>query len=207
MSRHLELMKLADGELEPDVAEKLSAELTDEELALLEGVEQIGDFVSVLADHQAGVADDIADRVMAKIDEDEPRPALRGIPGGAEREPTAMLEPGERRAQVLFISGVVLAAAAAVLLWVSFQSESSTRSPVAQVPTAGVPVATPSPVAGRAAPAVQAAQEDEAAPAASIEAVDFGNQAGSIFMVPAGEETTPVVWLVDDAPGGRMEPL
>jgi len=207
MSRHQELMKLADGELEPDVAERLSEELTDEELALLDGVEQVGDFVRALADHQAGAADDIADQVMAKIDEEGGRPALREIQGGANRETTAVPEPGERRSQVLFISGVVLAAAAAVLLWVSFHGESQAPSRVATAPTAVVPVATPSPVVGEGAPAVQVAQEDEAAPAASIEAVDFGNRAGTIFMVPAGEETTPVVWLVDDAPGARMEPL
>jgi hypothetical protein len=143
---------------------------------------------------------------MAKLDEDGARPALREIPGGADREPAPALEPGERRSQVLFIVGIGLAAAAAVLLWVSFQGERQTPAPVAKAPTTSVPTETPSPVA-EGAPAVQLAQEDEAAPAASIEAVDFGNHGGSIFLVPAGEETTPVVWLVDDAQGGRMEPL
>ena len=51
------------------------------------------------------------------------------------------------------------------------------------------------------------AKLDYADLAATIEAVDFGNRAGTIFMVPAGDQSTPVVWLVDEAPSGRMEPL
>ena len=39
-------------------------------------------------------------------------------------------------------------------------------------------------------------------PAVAIEMVDFGEQAGSVFVVEAGDSVTPVVWLVDDARAG-----
>ena len=48
---------------------------------------------------------------------------------------------------------------------------------------------------------------DDGPPAASIEAVDFGNHPGTIFMVPAGDESTPVIWLEDEPAGARMERL
>lgn len=47
----------------------------------------------------------------------------------------------------------------------------------------------------------------EAGPGAAIESVDFGGGGGSIFMVQAGQDTTPVVWLTDPHEEARGEPL
>jgi hypothetical protein len=41
----------------------------------------------------------------------------------------------------------------------------------------------------------------------AIESVDFGVRGGSIFMVQAGEGTTPVVWLSEPEEEVRSEPL
>jgi hypothetical protein len=70
-------------------------------------------------------------------------------------------------------------------------------------------VAIPSPTPRETASAPAEIAESEGTTAAAIESIDFGSQNGAIFMVPAGTETTPVVWLTDDAAedGDRMEPL
>jgi hypothetical protein len=206
MSRHLELMKLHDDELEPDAARELEAELTDEELAVLEGLEQLGDVVRALADDASAPADGIADAVMERLSSAEPAPELSLLAGGAPVGRPAAREPAaaKSRAQVLLFSGLGLAAAALALLFIGSRGEPEQPARVAEPSLVTAPSSRPEPTA--AEPELAAA-EDEVAPAASIEAVDFGNQAGTIFLVPAGEETTPVVWLVDDAPGARMEPL
>ena len=49
---------------------------------------------------------------------------------------------------------------------------------------------------------------EEFVPGASIESVDFGTRNGTVFMVSAGENAIPVVWLVDEpALGGERSKL
>ncbi|MCE7888933.1 MAG: hypothetical protein DYH12_04375, partial [Sorangiineae bacterium PRO1] len=93
---------------------------------------------------------------------------------------------------------------AAAALWLSTPPpEPSAPLPVAAPVKPSLPAeatsATPAPVAELT--------DEDVDPAATIEAVDFGNRGGSIFMVPAGAESTPVVWLVDEPAGARVEPL
>ena len=93
----------------------------------------------------------------------------------------------------------------AVALWVT--------TPKAPAPSAPAPLAasfaSPTAPVSPSAPTESLPEppDEDADLAATIEAVDFGNQPGSIFMVPAGEESTPVVWLEDEPAGARMEPL
>lgn len=207
MSRQLDLMKLHDGELSAEEIEALERELGDDDLALLEGLEQVGDVVRALAEDQGGAADGIADGVMAELERDgRVAPRLEVLPGGSAGDQGELPKPRAGGASALpFVAGA-MALAAAVLLYIGFANRPNEPGPVAR-PTAAEPATpavatalTPEPLAGAVA-------EEEAAPAASIEAVDFGNQPGSIFMVPAGDETTPVVWLVDEPTSARMEPL
>ncbi len=44
-------------------------------------------------------------------------------------------------------------------------------------------------------------------PPLAIERVDLGGRSGAIFLVSAGDIETPVVWLNDDEPGGRIRNL
>jgi hypothetical protein len=67
----------------------------------------------------------------------------------------------------------------------------------------------PSPPAAPSERAEALESESEPDTGASIEAVDFGAQNGTIFMVATGPQVTPVVWLVDESAGsgGKMKPL
>jgi len=201
VSRQLELMQLHDSELPPERAAELEGELTQDELDALEGLEQLGDVVQALAEEMGDPASDISDVVMARIDAGEAKP-LTVVEGGAEgsQRPAASERTVVRR--LVVGASIALAAAAAAVLWVSAGAGPTPSDPVAVSPQpTRAPVAQPVPVET----GVEA--EDESSPAAAIEAVDFGSQPGSIFLVPAGEQTTPVVWLVDESTDARMEPL
>ncbi|HEX6274312.1 MAG TPA: hypothetical protein VFZ53_14825 [Polyangiaceae bacterium] len=54
------------------------------------------------------------------------------------------------------------------------------------------------PAASRISPELAAASS----PAVAIESVDFGERAGTVFVVETGSSATPVVWLSDDARAG-----
>jgi len=206
MTRSRELMLLHDQELSAEEALDIEASLSDEERELLAGLEQVGDFVRAADQEKVDAFSGVADSVMAAIEADTARaaepPGLRMPKLEAANDQVPVR--ARRNSNVVWV-GVGLAAAAAAAVWISTPA----REPPAPLPVAA-PVATPVPSATAPEPAPELAAEateDDGAPAASIEAVDFGNQPGSIFMVPAGEETTPVVWLVDEPAAGRIEPL
>jgi len=136
--------------------------------------------------------------VMARIEHEETTLGQSGEVVQLRPQPAS--RPAGRATVV--VVGLALAAAAAAVLWVRSASPPPDPAPL---PVASVHAPKPE-VPAPPPPAVETAEE-EPSPAASIEAVDFGNSAGSIFMVPAGDETTPVVWLVDDPASARMEPL
>jgi Ni,Fe-hydrogenase maturation factor len=48
---------------------------------------------------------------------------------------------------------------------------------------------------------VATAADNDPEPAVSIDAVDFGANAGTIFYVPSDHGTTTVVWVSDDEAG------
>ncbi len=191
MKRHLDLMRLHDGDLDADEAAELTASLDAEDQAILDGLTDLGETLR-LAESHSDI--DLTGDIMARLDE-EPLAEVKQLPSMPMRRYLA--------------GGLVLAAAAAVALWMSSSGKSEPTTPVARrapvvqqarTQDLGVPVVEPTPAPD---------EESEGPAAAAIEAVDFGNRAGSIFMVPAGEETTPVVWLEDESAEGhaRVEPL
>lgn len=205
MSRQLDLMRLYDDELGPEEAAELEKSLTPEDRELLAGLEQVGDVVRALERDEVTRFEGVADAVLAAIEAD-PAPA-KVVPLGPRVE-SGGEAPSSRhrraRSGPVVILGLGLAAAAAAALWMSTPGpQPTTPAPVAvsvrPAPPAEAPSAAPEPTAELG--------DEDADPAASIEAVDFGNQGGTIFMVPAGEESTPVVWLVDEPASARMEPL
>lgn len=199
MNRHLELMKLHDGEASEEEARALEEALSADDRAVLGGLEQVGDFVRAHSAAGASPADSIADSVMAALEREPGSP--EATPRKVEPKLEVVKGGGSRGRAAAWGAGVALALAAAGVLWLRSAEEPAPRAPVAQAPQPSLP----EPVVE--APSVAPAIEEENEPAAAIESVDFGNQAGTIFMVPAGEETTPVVWLVDEPAGARMEPL
>lgn len=199
-----DLMLLHDGELDADAEAELLAALEADEAARaeLDGLVQLGDFLreahaSVPVHAPADVSADrpfvsVADSVLAALDE----PALRGVPQAPER-PVALASQRERGWVVAV--GVTLAAAAAGVLWLRSSHPVESASPTASLSRPTAPEA-PS-VAG---PPTPAAEEDPVA----IVSVDFGGNDGTIFVV--GDESTPVVWLADDAvpaEDAKMGPL
>ncbi|MEZ4373435.1 MAG: hypothetical protein R3B07_21615 [Polyangiaceae bacterium] len=188
---HRDLMLLHDGELDGDaeaqILEALDADL--EAQAQLAGLEQLGDFLREA--HGTAVEPDftsIADSVMERLDE----PALRST--GSKRVPA----PVQRERGWVVAVGVTLAAAAAGILWLKSSHPVEPVPPVASLARPAVPQApsTPGPK--------PVAEEEPVA----IVSVDFGGSDGTIFVV--GDESTPVVWLADDAvPAGdaKMGPL
>lgn len=178
------LMRYYDGELPPGEAAEVERALAEhpEALAIVDGLAQLGDVVRALGDGRAGSADAIADDVMARLDA---TPPLAAVPRAATAS-----------RWTLPAVGVTLAAAAAAALWLS-------REPLPEPLVAQAPTAQPAPLAPPAPPPEPVfAPEEDTLPAVAIEAVDFGTHNGAIFMVSAGQDATPVVWLTDDAESG-----
>ena len=181
---HLRLMRAYDGELSSDEAAAL---LQDEDArALALQWDQVGDALRLYAVQDGHRADCLADRVVEALDADAARPKRH--PRGRE---WGIAVAGAAAAGVLIAIVGVLGGPT------SSQSELVT---VERLPGAQTVSAVPSDPFGPA---------DADGAGVSIEVVDFGAQQGTIFMVSAGQETTPVVWLVDDASEGgeRLEPL
>lgn len=188
-----DLMLLHDGELDAEAEAELLAQLEADEAAQVElaGLQQLGDFLreAEATAEEPGFAS-VADAVLERLDE----PALRSV----EESPLEpKLEPAGRERGWVVAVGVALAAAAAGLLWM--------RS--------GHPVESPPPTANLVQPAAEVPSAPGPAPVAeedpvAIVSVDFGGNDGTIFVV--GDESTPVVWLADDAApaeGAKMGPL
>ena len=195
------LMRYFDGELEASEAREVEAWLEsspDGKLMLL-GWERVGDAVRAIGDDVGASGADIADAVMARIDEAPGAGNVRAI---------------QRRGTLRWLAavpaiGLSIAAAAAVAIYLRPPASPSSAAGVASI--ARVAPERASPAVESASVVAMAAADTERG--ASIESVDFGAIGGSIFMVPndqsSEESETPVVWLMDDAAPeeGRMAPL
>ena len=216
---HQTLMRYFDGELtaeeEAEVERYLRAD--PEARRFADNLELLGDVVRDAAMKRASAHDDLADSVMARLDAEVPGAALpvqqapRPLDAG---RPRLAAVNGRSPAKVAALVGVSLALAAGAALVLRTTGPSRPEL-VSQGPTASTSAAQYAPkhaeelAAGSADAAERAAPESSAS--ASIETVDFGSSAGTIFLAGEedGEETTPVVWVMDE-PGpspGRMEPL
>lgn len=211
MSRALQeqLMQLHDDELAPEQLAALEKRVAEdpEAAGVLRGLEQVGQALRGVAEEQGTGAEQIADLVMARIDaEDGERSAEPGSDAGARVLPLSR----RWRHTVPTVAGVLALAAAAVLV---ARSGALARHPAVEGPphTSAHLVAqarSAAPKAPVAEPAPAPAEAD-GAPSVAIETVDFGSHDGTIFMVSAGDDATPVVWLTDEPAetGSGMEPL
>jgi hypothetical protein len=194
------VMRYFDGELSDEEAADVEARLNSDPDAarLLTDLDRLSGLIREDALTRGLRHDDLADAVMARLEQQSAAPA--------SSRPKLVAPSRARRISAAVGISVAMAAAAAVMVRV--RSLPSPHADGHGTSSALIPRELPAsdPLA------VTSRFEEEPrgdAPAAAIEAVDFGAHAGSIFMVPEGEETTPVVWLVDE-PGpslGRMEPL
>lgn len=176
-------MRYYDGELSPAEAEQVERLLARDEIARarLAETERLGDAIRHWAELRANAQGDLTEAVMARIDaENAPRPRRAGA-----------------SLRVLPVVASALALAAAIAIFVSKRSSPDERGLVP-----GVARPAPSLQAGSDASvrevAVGSRVAPVAAPAVSIETVDFGDGHGSIFVVSSERGDTPVVWLSDD---------
>jgi len=193
VSREL-LMRYHDGEVSDEEARVVEAAL-EQEPALLEELEaysELGSFVRVWGQGRVADSFDVADSVMQKL---EP--------------PMARVHPLWPRVATWVSLGVAIAAGS-VLVVRSWSAPPVTPGAPSAM-KAGQPAALA--LSAAAVPEVSAALEEEPKPPpATIESVDFGVNAGTVFVVSTDSSETPVVWMPDDAEpdeddGDRSESL
>ncbi len=202
------LMQLYDDELGLDEAAELDQRVVDdpEAAAVLRGLEQVGSVLREAAEADGGAADDIAARVMACIEAEEP----------ATRTPTAaghrrgVLVTGRWRHAIPVAAGVLALAAGALLVarW-GAPAHHPVVKQAARTSARVMPRHVDKPLPTVATKPEPGAAVADNPPPVAIETVDFGSHDGAIFMVSAGEDSTPVVWLTDEpaAADSRTKPL
>lgn len=193
VSREL-LMRYHDAEVSEDEARAVEAAL-EQEPALVEALEayaELGNFVRASSDSRAVQSFDISDRVMS---------AIAAVPQRTARPPARVHSLLPRIATWVSLGAAIAAGSVLVARsWSAPQSAVGGRG-------AHVAAGEHSPLAPSAAPDLSAAPELAAAlqaedepklPPATIESVNFGENAGSVFVVSTGSSETPVVWMPDD---------
>ena len=183
VSRDL-LMRYHDGEVSDEEAQIVEAAL-EHEPALLEELEaysELGSFVRAWGEVSSHGQADIADSVMAAL-ESEPARAPARVHSLLPRIAT-------------WVSLGAAIAAGSVLVVRSWSAPPVAPAPHVARPGEHAALA----LASAAVPEVSAALEEEPKPPpATIESVDFGSNAGTVFVVSTDSSETPVVWMPDDA--------
>jgi hypothetical protein len=205
----LELMALADGELEGEAyvrAEKLVAE-SDEARRVVETLRMplLGAWLAETLDETASAADGVADAVMAKIERGRADAGIGGVVrlSGAR----ARRSSGVTRGQ-LGVLGGMLVLAAIILLYV--RSDRDGAGPVSPVASVDVPASavTPGPVPMPSASNALAQQGAPPAQGVEVDEIDSPTHGVTVFEIPAagiaaaagGGNPSSVVIMIDDEP-------
>ena len=185
----LELMAYADGAVAPDRAAEIERYLSTSPRAraLIATFDELGARVREHAQASSSAAGDVVDNVMTRIDAEPNAPVRRG----------ATVHP-LRGAAPIAAATAALALAAGIALLVSRVADGPASAPLAA--SSGDPQLAPSSALVASAPTPPAEAEDRE-PGVSVDAVEFGAHAGTIFYVPTDTGTTTVVWLTDDDSG------
>ena len=199
----LELMALADGELEGEAltrVEKLVEE-SDEARRVVESMRgpAIGAWLDAAMNEKAEAAgaDGIADAVMRKLESRDEGSKDRAQEGGVVRLADARARRGSRMQVGVAAAAAVLALAAGVVLYVRSVGESGVdHAPVASATVPTVEVAPTTTVAAQAPTPKQA-----------VEVNDIDTPSGvSVYEIPAGGATAAakasppsvVIWIDDE---------
>lgn len=215
----LELMSLADGELEgddKDRVEKLVA-ASDEARQVLESLRraEVGTWLSESLHERAGLAgaDGIADAVMSAVEGSAQGRSV--APRAARATSSASLQTGgvvsiasgrarkSSRLQVVLSAGVAgLALAAAVALYVRAGGDrSEERAPVASVGIPPVDFQVPSATVAQVEPAGGVEVNEIDAPSRGVSVFEIPVGAAAAVANPTGASSV-VIW-VDDDPGSK----
>ena len=178
------VMQYHDAELDPIAAEQLERQLRWDasRRRYLDSLDTIGDGVRD-AVRQATPAFDLTDQIMARVaaQSSSTRPSSSSDPS---RPGGALPAAPTWRRKIKVALGVGLgstaALAAGALFWLSV----------------GMPSDRPAEISA-ATRTLEPPALDDSARGVAIESVDFGVGGGSIFMVQAGQTSTPVVWLTE----------
>ncbi len=192
-SREL-LMRYLDGEVSEAEAREVESAL-DQEPALAEELEaysELGSFLRAFSEVEASKPFDVSGDVMAAIEAEPARAPVRA--------PARVQSLLPRIATWVSLGAAI--AAGSVLVARSWSAPPAPSGPSA----AHAPVAAERASAAAAASAVAPpelaaalqAEEESKLPPATIESVDFGSNAGSVFVVSTDSSETPVVWMPDD---------
>ena len=176
-----DLMRYHDGELSPGEARDIEQALDDDDEAQehLLALEQLGDLTRAWAEQRSADQVNLVDGVMARIERQKSEPSP--------------LAPARRAAPIV---ASVLALAAAAALFVTLRRPVAERAVPTQPSAHSVRLVDPKPSPSEARSAdAPLAEPAVPAPAVAIEAVDFGENHGSIFVVSSASGDTPVVWL------------
>jgi len=207
------LMRYLDGEVDAAERREIEAWLAESKdaRALCASLDVVNHAVRAIGEDLGRGGDGIADAVMSRIDADAPIVDLEARPVASRTRGM-----GRRFLGLAPALGLGLAAAAAVVVYFRPVPPPgpSARGSASSVNRAG-PAPVPATEASEQQPVPALGSEAREA-GASIESVDFGARAGTIFMVSAGSDSedadtveTPVVWLMDEVgpTKGRMAPL
>ncbi|MBI4954483.1 MAG: hypothetical protein HY908_20835 [Myxococcales bacterium] len=207
----LDLMRWLDGEL--DDSEAAPGQVDDVAARKLRDLELVGSLVRERADGDPR-ADGIADAVMAALAAEKAVPHEAKVVTLAERraDRVATGRPANDNARSIFaLAALAAAAAAGLFFWGRGGGPGSEElasgdlsAPMDQI--VAERAATPAPEAALLTEPVVAAQPEARPPAVEVAAVNFGARQGSVFYMggsDAADGMTAVVWVTDDAAGGR----
>ena len=232
--RPRDLMLFLDGELDDTQVAEVERQLesdTDARCHVL-AMRLTGSLIRERAE-QSSAADSIADLVMARIEKGDlpageveaPPAPVAELPNGAARRgartseaadsprpaarlPHVPIPPSRRTANdnartIWALTAVAVAAAAAFMIW-----GKADDGPVATPrpnPTESQPADPPTELVGNPPPEAPTTPDTDVVGGVEVATIDFGASQGSVFYVPgSGGETTTVVWLADDQPGGQQ---
>lgn len=192
----LDLLAYLDGELEGDAAAAVEARLrTDRAYAArAKAMQAIGDFLRKDADrlYESAKVDAIVDDVLAKVREGRKEELAELVSLSQIPPPTSRLTRKKKNTVIWVAFGGVMAAAAAMILWVGTAGNkgvapvaSSTQSAAPPETVAVVKTATPPP----SNPPVPATNDE-----VEVEGLEVGSEATVIYM-RGDDGSSPVVWI------------
>jgi hypothetical protein len=205
----LELMALADGELEGETRDRVEklATRSEEARRVVEAMRApvLGDWLSEAIDERAAVADGIADAVMAKIESGQVNAGVGGVVRLSDAR--ARRSSGVTRGQLAVLGGV-LVLAATILLYV--RSDRDTTEGLSPVASVEMPSVAPSSLARPPASTSSALAQQGATPNQGVEVdeIDSPTHGVTVFEIPvggmaaaaSGGSPSSVVITIDDEP-------
>ncbi|HEY8042133.1 MAG TPA: hypothetical protein VIF15_20155 [Polyangiaceae bacterium] len=191
----LELMALADGELDGEARQRAEKLVADSEeargvLRAMEGLRSpaLGAWLEESMESRSAAADGIADAVMARLASGD---------GGVVRLVDARARRASRVQVAIGATCAALALAAGIAVYIRSDRETvSQRLPVASVGEPSVDVAPP--------PSAPAYAAQSPVKGVEVDEIDSPSRSISVFQIPAGgpaaaaKASSVVIWIEDD---------